>query len=174
MKLVNAKLYEEDIKKKMWQIWYDEKYQYYFGGSWRSDFSLDFKSDGYLKRAFAVLNNNNDLIGYISYSVDTDVQVAQWFGAVNFSQDKLTFGKALKQTIEDCFLKYGLQVVEWNVICGNPVERSYDRICKKLGGRIVGIRKHRIKDLAGNIHDDKIYEILRSDFIRSINYKGED
>ena len=31
MKLVNAKLYEEQIKRKMWEIWYDEKYQYYFG-----------------------------------------------------------------------------------------------------------------------------------------------
>lgn len=53
MKLVNAKLYEEQIKRKMWEIWYDEKYQYYFGGSWRSDFSLVDNND-YQKRAFAV------------------------------------------------------------------------------------------------------------------------
>ncbi len=33
MKIVNAKLYEEQIKRKFWEVWYDEKYQFYFGGS---------------------------------------------------------------------------------------------------------------------------------------------
>lgn len=26
MKIVNAKLYEEQIKRKFWEVWYDEKY----------------------------------------------------------------------------------------------------------------------------------------------------
>ena len=165
MKLVNAKLYEEQIKRKMWEIWYDEKYQYYFGGNWRSDLSLADNNSDYLKRAFAVLNNRDELIGYISYSVDNELRIAQWFGAVNFSDDKLTFGKALRQVIEDCFLKFGMEVVEWCAICGNPIERSYDRMCKRLGGRIVGTRHKRAKDMAGNVHDDKLYEILREDYL---------
>ena len=165
MKLVNAKLYEEQIKHKMWELWYDERYQYYFGGSERHDFAIGDNSDGYQKRYFAVLNDSDELLGYIGYSVDTDLRVAMWFGAINFTDDKVTFGKALKQVIEDCFLKFGMNVVEWCVICGNPIERSYDRICKKLGGHIVGIRHGRAKDLAGNVCDDKIYEILREDFL---------
>lgn len=169
MKLVNAKLYEEQIKRKMWKVWYDEKYQYYFGGSWRSDFSLSDNSDGYQKRAFAVLNNNEELLGYICYSVDNELRIAMWFCAINFSDDKLTFGKALRQVITDCFLKFGVEVVEWCVICGNPIEKSYDRICAKLGGHIVGIRHRRAKDLAGNICDNKIYEILREDFLNAIH-----
>lgn len=167
MKLVNAKLYEEQIKRKMWEIWYDERYQYYFGGNWRSDFSLTDNPGDYQKYAFAVLNNNDELIGCIKYSVDNEMRVAQWFGAINFSEDKLTFGKALRQVIEDCFLKFGMEVVEWNVICGNPVERSYDRMCERLGGRIIGIRRNRAKDMAGNVHDDKSYEILREDFLQA-------
>lgn len=122
MKLVNAKLYEEQIKRKMWEIWYDEKYQYYFGGNWRSDLSLADNNSDYPKRAFAVLNNRDELIGYISYSVDNELRIAQWFGAINFSDDKLTFGRALRQVIEDCFLKFGMEVVEWYVICGNPID----------------------------------------------------
>ena len=50
MKLVNAKLYEEQIKRKMWEIWYDEKYQYYFGVIWRNDFSLADNNGDYQKR----------------------------------------------------------------------------------------------------------------------------
>lgn len=166
MKLVNAKLYEEQIKRKMWEIWYEEKYQYYFGGSWRSDFSLADNNSDYQKRAFAVLNSKDELIGYISYSVDNELRVAQWFGSINFSDDKFTFGKAMYKVITDCFLKFGLEVVEWRVICGNPIERSYDKICEKLGGHIIGIRHRRAKDLYGNLCDDKSYEILRDDFLK--------
>lgn len=142
-------------------------YQYYFGGSWRSDFSLADNNNDYQKRAFAVLNNNDELLGYISYSVDNELRIAQWFGAINFSNDKITFGKALRQVIEDCFLKFGLEVVEWCVICGNPIEKSYDRMCEKLGGHIIGIRHRRAMDLAGHVHDDKSYEILREDFLKA-------
>lgn len=168
MKLVNAKLYEEQIRRKMWEIWYDEKYQYYFGGNHRNDLSLADNNNDYPRRSFAVLDRNDELIGYISYSVDTELRIAQWFGAINFTDDKLTFGRALRQVITDCFIKFGLEVVEWNVICGNPIEPSYDKICEKLGGRIIGVRHRRAIDLAGNIHDDKSYEILREDFLRVI------
>lgn len=168
MKIANAKLYEEQIKRKFWEIWYDEKYQFYFGGSWRSDFSLADNPGGLQERGFAVLSDEDELLGYISYSVDNEMRIAQWFGAINFSNDKITFGLALRQVIKDCFLKFGMEVVEWNVICGNPIERSYDKMCEKLGGRIVGIRHRRTKDLAGNVHDNKLYEILRDDFLRTI------
>ena len=96
------------------------------------------------------------------------MRIAQWFGAINFSDDKFAFGQALRQVITDCFLKFGMEVVEWNVICGNPIEKSYDKMCEKLGGHIVGIRHRRAMDLAGNIHDNKSYEILREDFLKAI------
>lgn len=168
MKLVNAKLYEEEIKRKMWEVWYDEKYQYYFVGDWRSDFSLPTTGSDYVRRSFAVLNNDDELIGCINYSVDTEIRLAQWFGAINFTGDKITFGNALRQVIEDCFLKFGLNVVEWKVICGNPIEKSYDRMCKKLGGTISGIGHKRAKDMKGNVCDEKTYEILREDFLKAI------
>lgn len=173
MKLVNAKLYEEEIKRKMWEVWYDEKYQYYFGGNWRSDFTLSNNND-YMKYAFAVLNDKDDLIGYIGYSVDTDLRIAQWFGAINFSGDKMQFGLALKQVIEDCFVKFGMNVVTWHVIRGNPIEESYDKICEKLGGHIVGINHHSARDMAGNICDSKSYEILREDFMRTQRSKNKE
>lgn len=169
MKIVNAKLYEDQIRCKMWEIWYEEKYQYFFNGSDRQDFDLSCNDSRYQSRAFAVLNSYDRLIGYIRYYVDPEMRIAQWFDAINFSDDKITFGMAIKQVIEDCFLKFGMEVVEWNVICGNPIEKSYDRLCKKMGGQIVGIRHKRVKDLAGNIHDDKTYEILREDFLNAIH-----
>lgn len=168
MKLKNAKLYEKEIKYKMWEIWYDEKYQYYFGGEWRRDFSLADNDNSPCRHEFAVLNDDNELIGFIGYNVDLELRIAQRFGAINFSDNKLSFGKALFQVIEDCFLKFGLEVVEWCVVCGNPVERSYDRMCERFGGHIVGIKHRRAKDMAGNPCDFKTYEILREDFLKAM------
>lgn len=76
MKLVNAKLFQDEIKRKFWEIWYDEKYQYYFGSNARSDFSISDSNGEYQVNAFAVLNNKDELIGYIRYSVESDVKVA--------------------------------------------------------------------------------------------------
>ena len=164
MRLVNAKLYDGEIQRRLYEIWYDEKYQWYFGGLRRYEQQL-YSGDCPLY-AFAVLNDKDELIGQIRYYVDTDARVAKRFGAINFSDEKFTFALALQQVITDCFLKFGMNVVEWNVMCGNPIEESYDRICAKLGGHIVGVKHRRIPDIQGNLHDDKIYEILREDFLR--------
>ena len=174
MSIVNAKLYEEEIRRKMWEVWYDEKYQYYFGDSRRGDFQIQEDSNGYVNHAFAVLDVNNALIGVISYSIDVTAKVAKWFGAINFSDttaNKLTFSKALYQVITECFTKFGCEVVEWQVIQGNPVEKGYDRVCTRVGGKIAGILHRRALDLQGNIHDVKIYEILREDFLNWYNNK---
>lgn len=169
MKLVNAKLYEDQIKLRFWEIWYDEDYQFYFGNNWRYDFSVETNTNGYQNHDFAVVNDDGKLLGYIGYSIDTEIRIAKWFGAVNFSDDKLAFGRALYQVIMNCFLKFGMEVVEWDVIRGNPIEKSYDRLCKKFGGTIIGISHNRVRDFAGNMHDKKTYEILRENFLSHKN-----
>lgn len=166
MRIANAKLYEEEIKRNMWNVWYDENFQYYFGNRYRNDFKLSNDAGSY---DFAVIDESNNLIGYIGYYFDIDTNVISHFGAINFSDNKLLFGKAMFQVIEDCFLRYGANVLEWCVVCGNPIEKTYDKLSQKYGGRIVGIKKNRSKTLDGELRDMKIYEILREDFIS--NYK---
>ena len=168
MSIVNAKLYEEEIRRKMWEIAYEPEYQYYFGDTSRNNFEIQEDSIGSVNRAFAVLDADEKLIGVISYNMDTTAKVAMWFGAINFSgtsASKLTFSKALYQVITDCFIKFGCEVIEWRVIRGNPVEKGYDRVCARVGGKIAGVLHRRAFDLQGNVHDVKIYEILREDFL---------
>lgn len=167
MKLVNAKLYENDIKNELYKLWYEEKYQYYFSGLERYDFVLG--NDGLL-RSFAVLNNKDSLIGFISYRLDLETMLAYNFGAVNFSSDKLTYGLAMLKVINDCFTRYGIKMIEWKVVCGNEIEKSYDKICTKLGGHIVGILHNRFKSLNGELHNCKIYELSSEEFFNSDFY----
>ena len=113
MPIVNAKLYEEEIRRKMWEIAYEPEYQYYFGDTSRNNFEIQEDSIGSVNRAFAVLGADGKLIGVINYSMDTAAKVAMWFGAINFSgtsASKLTFSKALYQVITDCFIKFGCEV----------------------------------------------------------------
>lgn len=164
VRLENAKLYEEEIRREMWRVENDVDYQYYFGSDHRHDFSL---VDQPTLKAFAVIDNYKDkLWGYISYHVDTNVRLGHRFGAINFKHQAGMLDAALPQVIDDCFKKYGLEAIEWVVIVGNPVESYYDRVCKRFGGRVVGIQRKRARDLAGNLCDVKLYEITKEDYFR--------
>lgn len=163
--LDNAFKYEQEIKTKFLDVWYDPKYQYYFGGTHREPYALPNNGDWYC-RTFVSLNKEGEVIGMIGYSVDNEVNRAHSFGAINFSNDIITFGFDLRQAIDDIFIKFGMNKMEFNVIRGNPIEKSYDRIVEKIGGRILCIRKDTAKLMNGTIVDDKVYEVMRSDYLK--------
>lgn len=163
--LDNAFKYEEEIRKKFLDVWYDPKYQYYFGGAYREPYSLPTNGD-WSCRTFVSLNKEGELIGMVGYSVDHEVNRAHCFGAINFTNDIFTFSQDLKQVIDDIFIKFGMNKMEFNVICGNPIEKSYDRIVEKIGGRILCVRKQTAKLLDGSIVDDKMYEVMREDYLK--------
>lgn len=161
--LDNARKYQEELKIKMMDTWYDEKYKYYHYGGWHSEINLS--THDWENIYFVSLNKDNEIIGYIAYSVDRNISGAYDFGAINFSNDKLTFGRDLVQVIDDIFCSFGLERIEFKVVCGNPIERSYDRMVERFGGRIVGVRKRVAKLMDNQIYDEKMYEILREDYL---------
>lgn len=163
--LDNARKYAEELKSKFIDIWYDEKYKYYHMGGWHREYTPS--TDDWEDMSFVSLDKENNILGHISYRLDRNISSAYDFGAINFSDDKLTFGIDLCQVIDDIFCKFNMQRMEFNVVCGNPIEKSYDRMVTKFGGRIVGTRKRAAKLLDNQIYDDKIYEILREDYLRS-------
>ncbi len=48
------------------------------------------------------------------------------------------------------------------MVGGNPVEKHYDKFCKKHGGN-KHILKDSIRDMNGNYRDDIIYEIIKGE-----------
>lgn len=54
------------------------------------------------------------------------------------------------------------------VVVGNPIEKSYDKMIKKYGGRIVGTYKEDVKLIDGEYYDKKLYEILASEYFSTI------
>lgn len=163
--LDNARKYKQELQSKLIDTWYDEKYKYYHMGGWHREYVPS--EDDWETMCFVSLDKYKNVLGYIIYSINRDTSSVYDFGAINFSNNKLTFGKDLHRVIDDIFCKFNMQRMEWNVVCGNPIEKSYDKFVEKYGGRIVGTRKRNVKLLDNQIYDDKIYEILREDYLKS-------
>lgn len=164
--LDNAFKYEDKIRARFLDVWYDPKYQFYFCGAYHEPFSLPQNGDWHC-RQFVSLSKEGEVNGLIGYAIDHDCNLAHNFGAINFSTDRVGFGLDLARCIDDIFVKFCMNKLEFNVICGNPIEASYDKIIGKIGGHILCTRRDRAKDMAGNFHDDKIYEVMREDYMKA-------
>lgn len=157
--------YKEQVNQKFLDTWYDDRYKFYYnnGRSVQEEPDNDWN-----RRAFVSLNTSGEVIGYISYSIDNGSGSAYNFGAINFSNDKVTFGRDLRKVINDIFTKFNMYRMEFSVVIGNPIEESYDKVVEKYGGRIIGRRHEVVKLIDNRIYDDKMYEILRDNYLSAV------
>lgn len=166
--LKNAKLYESELRDRFLETEYDLKYMFYHGGY--SD-TYSSSNSTWNNSEFVSVDKNNNVIGYIAYSNIRNSERVSGLKIINFTNNKITFGKDVKQAIEDVFLKFNFRKLSFGVYIGNPIEKSYDRFIKEYGGEIVGIKEKEDRLLDGKIYDLKMYEIFREDFIRNYNKK---
>ena len=146
--------YEEEIRNKMLDTWYDEKYMFFHNCPYHDLFSVPQDGDWNCKQ-FVSKDSDGNVIGLIGYEFNRSYDLAMNFGAINFTDNKITFGMDLAQVIDDIFCKFNIR----------NIEKSYDKMIKKYGGNIVGIRHKHAKLMDGKYYDDKIYEIFREDYI---------
>ena len=162
--LDNARKYTAEVKAKFMDVWYDEKYKYYFC-DWHNAHEMD--DNDWTHMYFVSMDKDGNVLGYISYSIERVSGYAHRFGVINFSDDKITFGMDLRQVIDDIFCKFNLQRMEFDVVCGNPVEKSYDKMVAKHGGRVIGVKRRATTLMDNKLYDSKSYEILREDYLKS-------
>ena len=84
-----AQLYKEEIKKKYIETWYNEEYMYYSG--WSGVEELDIPNNNYDSHHFVSVDNNGNILGYISYSVSFVTMSADRFGAISFDKGNVSF-----------------------------------------------------------------------------------
>lgn len=166
--LDSAFKYEEEINKMLINTWYDDKYKYYHASSYRTCFELPRQNDGdWNGRHFVSIDKNGNIIGLINYEINRESNIAQGFGAINFTDNKVVFAMDLAQVIDDIFCKFNHQKMEWTVIQGNPIEENYDKLCEKYGGSIVGIYHKHYKLIDNQYYNSKMYELFREDYIKA-------
>jgi RimJ/RimL family protein N-acetyltransferase len=162
--------YEEQLQKLFADIAFDEKYKFYYGYSYRDKYKSTEST--WNKHEFVSIHKDkiskkDEIIGYMSYSIERDSHHVSGLAIMNFKERNIIFAKDLKQFLIDIFEKFNFRKLNWGVYVGNPIEKSYDKMCQKYGGRIVGIKKEDVILIDGKYYDYKMYEIMREDYLRS-------
>lgn len=157
--------YQNEILRKMRETWFMENYKFYYANNVYSDAGfVGLITDTLDRSQFVSVNKNNELVGYISYNIDRQANYVYNFEAINFTDNKIVFGVDIKEIIYDIFYVFNFNKIVFSVIVGNPIEKSYDILVKKYGGRVVGVYKEDLKLTDGNLYNRKTYEIMRDDF----------
>lgn len=157
--------YKEELEKLQYGIWFDEKYKY-----WNCDVyydTLQIDTSTWNKHQFVSVVNG-EIIGYIAYNIARADNSAHSLSIMNFSDNKVAFGMDLGQALKDIFERYKFRKLNFTVVVGNPIEKSYDKMIKKYGGRIVGTYKSDVKLIDGEYYDKKSYEILADEYFATI------
>lgn len=157
--VVPAILYKQEIEKGFKQAYYTDAMMYETGSlsSWLPDIK-EQPEDG--RYQYAILDSKEKLIGYLDYRIDWYCSCASCFGLISFDRGNPTVAKELFNQMKKLLDEYKLHRIEWRMIGGNPVERSYDKFCEMHNGR-KHVLKDVIKDRYGKYHDDIIYEIIQ-------------
>ena len=159
-----AQLYESELQKKNFETWYNTEYMYWNGGT--GDVQLDIKDNNYELHQFASVDKYDNVIGYISYSIDWCAMSADRFGIISFDRGNVLFAKDVYKAICDLFEKYHMNRVSWFAFADNPAIRGYRNFIKKHGGVECAYCRQVARLTDGKLHDSVEFEILASEFKR--------
>jgi hypothetical protein len=159
--LVPAITRKFEIIEKFKTRYYTDDMMYETGGldNWMPDIKEE-PANGIFQ--YAIVDSNENLIGYLDYYVNWYSSCASQFGLISFEKGNVIIGKDLYDEMSKLLFEYKLHRIEWRMVGGNPVERSYDRFLKMHNGN-KHILKDAVKDKYGKYHDDVIYEIINKD-----------
>ena len=148
--------YKSILEEKFAQEIYSERFFYYVGYQYGFELPNIRAQDNYFQ--WAILDNESNVIGYLAYFVEPDIDSVERFGLYSFDEGNLLVIEETYKVLEELVKTH--HRVEWRVISGNHAKRGYDNFCKKHGGNIVCL--HDVtKDRQGNYHDAYIYEVIK-------------
>lgn len=157
--------YKDQLEKLQYDIWFNDKYKYWVCDVYYETMTIN--ENTWSKHQFVSVIDDK-VIGYIAYNVNRSDNSVDCLSVMNFTDDKMAFGMDLGQALKDIFEKYKFRKLNFCVVVGNPIEKSYDKMIKKYGGRIIGTKKEDVKLIDGEYYDKKIYEILATEYFDAI------
>lgn len=153
--LVPAILFKSEIENGFKKLFYTN--DMFFVNSnldqWIPDIAENM-NEGWFQYAIV---DGEKVIGYLGYYVNYYTSNVYNFGLISFEKGNPLIGKDLFEKMEELVSRF--HRIEWRMIGGNPVERSYDKFCKKHNG-IKHVFKDVLKDAEGNYRDSIVYEIV--------------
>ena len=161
--IVSAHCYKEELKNKLIEKWYDDKYIYYFADE-RSELQIPSNCDWI--HHMVHLNSKGEVDGAFIYQYNATSRSISGISLISFVDDGGPLMWEFIKYMMNMFKK-GARRAEFYAFTDNPACKQYDRIIAKFGGRKVGyLRETSYFD--GRYHDMYIYEVHESD-IHAVN-----
>ncbi|MEL7609505.1 MAG: hypothetical protein AAGU74_08350 [Bacillota bacterium] len=155
----------QEALNKAWQKCIHSEHFKYYCISPHFDLEIKCSDNTWDSLQMVSMSEAGEIIGYMSASLDRAGDMVSGISAINFGDMSLTFSRDLMGFLVALFEVHRFRKVEWSVIVGNPAEVMYDRIVKKYGGRITGLRRETVRLYDGRYYDMKSYELFRDAFI---------
>lgn len=162
-----AQLYKKELLEKNMRAWYQPENIYWNGGP--GDYGIDLPDNNYNRHCFVSVDSNNEVIGYISYSVDWEIMSVDGMAVISYSKGNLVFIRDLYKAIRDLFEVYHMNRVSWACYADNPALRGYRNFIKRYGGKECGYYRQIARLQDGKLHDSVVFEILESEFLKRDN-----
>lgn len=151
-----AAIYKDILMEKFASILYTEEYYFYCGYP-SAKLPEIYIEDGIY--SYAIVDKNNNVIGFFTYQIFDLTNTAQNFGLISFDKGNPIVGIDIYYKMKELIKTY--HKLEWQVVEDNPIRLMYDKFCAKYDGFV-----HRIHDatrnLKGQLVDSFIYEIITS------------
>ncbi len=164
-----AKPYEEKLQERYLNIILDKDYMFYNNDCWWEN-EIELSNDTWDSIDFVSIDENDDVLGFISASISRGNEKISSIAAINFAnKGNYTFSKDMYKFLIDIFEKYNFRKIEFSVVVGNPVEKMFDKYVKKFGGSITGYKKKSVKLQDNLFYDTKFYEVFKPEFIKESN-----
>lgn len=159
--LVPAILHKDFIEQEFKKFYYTDDMMFETG--YLDNFVPDIaENPDACTMQYAIINKEGKCIGYLAYTIDWYSSSAYNFGLFSFDRGNVIIGRDLFNEMEKLIHEYKLHRIEWKVISGNPVKRSYDKFCEKYHGRVLEMRDV-FKDRHGNYRNSYTYEIINDE-----------
>jgi hypothetical protein len=156
-----AKKYEDKLRELFLDIAFDPYYQFEQMSIYRETFKLPEDTRAANNFVSVYAGNILGAVGYQIRRAENDVYglYIVHFGGPQAS-NRYIFGKDVITAVKDIFEKYRFNKLNFTVVRGNPIEKTYDKLIKRYNGRIVGVREQETRLIDGRLYDLKEYEIL--------------
>ncbi len=147
------KLIAADIK-----TWLNPYFKY-FNDAWNEKITVE--DNDWNRIQMVSVDKQDNVIGYFKVDVNRAQNNLCGLVVANFaSKCNPTFSKDFYHFLSYLFVDRGFHRLEWNVIIGNPIEKMYDKFCKKIGGNIIGVAHDATMLQNHQYADMKYYEVF--------------
>lgn len=154
--------HKDRLIERFRETWFQDKYKYWNYTNYFDEMTI--AETTWEKHQFVSLDADRDVIGYIAYAIDRASDCVYALNIINFTDNKVVFGMDAGQGLKDIFEKFHFRKLCFSVVVGNPIEKTYDKMIEKFGGRICGYKKEHVRLIDGQFYDEKLYEILEKDY----------